>query len=67
MNKTNVRNIALSTPQWRASPVSVRARTMEYEHRMEEILMGGSGRNGIRIKQISDMEHYITFENLPLL
>ena len=43
MNKTNVRNIALSTPQWRASPVSVRARTMEYEHWIEEILMGVSG------------------------
>ena len=33
----------LHPPQWRASPVSVRARTMDHEHRMEEILMGVSG------------------------
>ena len=63
MNKTNVRNIALSTPQWRASPVSVMATTMDHEHRMEEILRGGSGRNGIRTQRMTDIENNITFES----
>ena len=65
MNKTNVRNIALSTPQWRGLTGVCEGQ----EHGVRTTDRGDPEESKWHygIKQITDMENNITFENLPLL